>query len=115
MIVTNQIHGPVVINIFGPADNDGVRPVIGQVEGSHWNVLRSAMTEALEPFVATPDPSNPRALWAGDEIDGETGQFINTVFLRFDDDAKAQEAFEAAGLWLSDTVNMGVAPNAASQ
>lgn len=103
MLVTNQIHGPVIINIFGPADDEGNRPVIGQVGGSHWNVLRLAMTADLEQYSATPDPSKPRALWSGDEIDPETGQYKHTVFLRFDTAEDAQAAFEKAGLWPMET------------
>lgn len=108
MIITNQIHGPVIINIFGPADAEGNRPVIGQVSGSHWNVLRSVMTADLEQYSATPDPSKPRALWSGDEIDPETGQYKHTVFLRFDTDEDAQAAFEKAGLWPMETEVEGV-------
>ena len=99
MLVTNQIHGPIIVNIFGPADDEGNRPITGTVPGAHWNVWRASMVPSLEPFVATPDPSNPRALWAGDEINPNTGQYIYTVFLRFDTPEDAQAALEAAGLW----------------
>ena len=99
MIITNQIHGPITVHTLGPPDEDGNRPITGTVAGSHYNVWRASMVAILEPFVATPDPSNPRALWAGDEIDPATGQYRDTVFLRFADDAEAEAMLVDAGLW----------------
>ena len=94
------IAGPIAIPTYGdPVTVDGIttRPVTGYVSGSHWNIARASLPEALAAYEVTPAPATPAVVWAGD-VRLADGNWRDTAFLRFDSDAQALAAFLAAGV-----------------
>lgn len=84
------VDGPHVILTFGPADPEtGERPVTGEVEGYHLNVVRSRLPAEAATFEVDPEPHTPACTFAGDER-GADGRFLETAFLRFVDEAEAR-------------------------
>lgn len=85
--MTIQHIGPIAIPLYGEDDE-----VIGYAPGWHYNVARSDLTPDLAPSEIDPGPTAPVVVWAGDEIDPETGRWRETAFLRFDTETEAQTA-----------------------
>lgn len=53
---------------------------------------RSCTPGLTDKFEIDPGPTTPVVVWAGDEIDPETGRWRETAFLRFDTETEAQTA-----------------------
>lgn len=93
-----SIYGPITIPIYGEPDETGERPVTGFAAGVHYNIARTALTDGLAAYLVSPEPATPAVVWAGDEVDSETGLWRDTAFLRFDDEAEARAILTAEGL-----------------